>query len=57
VKKIKIVDYLAKLQAGAWLSLALCALGQHTAEDNESARDNYVLACNFAKYSPIKKIH
>ena len=57
MKKIKIVDYLAKLQAGAWLSLALCALGQHTAEDNESARDNYVLACNFAKYSPIKKIH
>ena len=22
-------------------------------EDEESARDNYVLACNFAKYSPI----
>jgi len=21
----------------------------------ESARDNHVLACNFAKYSPIKK--
>ena len=23
-------------------------------EDEESARDNHVLACNFAKYSPIK---
>jgi len=22
-------------------------------EDEESARDNHVLACNFAKYSPI----
>jgi len=28
--------------------------GQHTAKNEESARDNYVtLACNFAKYSPI----
>ena len=25
-------------------------------KDEESARDNHVLACNFAKYSPIKKI-
>jgi len=24
--------------------------------DEESTRDNHVLACNFAKYSPIKKI-
>jgi len=24
--------------------------------DEESARDNHVLACNFAKYLPIKKI-
>ena len=23
----------------------------------ESARDNHILACNFAKYSPIKKIY
>jgi len=23
----------------------------------QSARDNHALACNFAKYSPIKKIH
>ena len=24
-------------------------------KDKESARDNHVFACNFAKYSPIKK--
>ena len=35
------------------LSHALCAPGQHTAESEESARDNYVLAYIFAKYSPI----
>jgi len=44
---------LAKLQARAWLSDALCAPDQHTAKDEESARDNHVLAGNFAKYSPI----
>jgi len=26
-------------------------------KDEESARDYHVLACNFAKYLPIKKIH
>ena len=26
-------------------------------KDEESARDNHVLACNFAKYVPIKKFH
>ena len=31
-KKIKIGEYLAKLQARAWLSHALCAPGQHTAK-------------------------
>jgi len=25
-------------------------------KDEDSARDNHVVACNFAKYSPIKKI-
>jgi len=42
-------EYLAK----AWLSRALFAPGQHTAKNEESARNNHVLACNFAKYSPI----
>jgi len=32
VKKIIIGEYLAKLQARAWLSHALCAPGQHTAK-------------------------
>ena len=51
-KKIKIGEYLAKLQAQAWLSHALCAPGQHAAKRRfeESARDNHVLAGNFAKY-------
>ena len=40
-------------QERAWLSHALCTPGQHTAKDEESARDNHVFACNFAKYSPI----
>jgi len=26
-------------------------------KDEESARDNHVLACNFAKYLPIFNIH
>jgi len=30
--------------------------GQHTAKDEESARDNHALAGNFAKYSPILKL-
>ena len=59
-------EYLAKLQATAWLSHALWAWpaslaiyilcfahGQHTAKNEERARDNHVSACNFAKYSPI----
>jgi len=32
IKKGKIVEYLAKLQARAWLSHATCAPGQHTAK-------------------------
>jgi len=57
IKNFTMGEYLAKLQARTWLSRALCALDQHTAKDEESARDNHVLACNFAKYSAIKKIH
>ena len=34
---------------------AVCAPAPHTAKDEESARDNYVLACNFAKYLPSFK--
>jgi len=56
-KKIKIGEYLAKLQARAWLSHA-CTPGQQPntlLKDEESARDNHDLACNFAKYLPIYK--
>jgi len=53
VKKIKIGEYFVNLQARTWLSRALCASGHHAAKDEESARDNHVLARNFAKYSPI----
>jgi len=56
-EKIKIGEYLAKLQARAWLSHALCAPGHILLTDEESARYNHVLACNFAKYLPIKKIN
>ena len=55
-KMFKIGEYLAKLQARTWLSHALCAPGQHTAKNEESARDNNVLSCNFAKYTPILNI-
>jgi len=53
VKKKLIGEYLAKLQARAWLSRALVHLANTLLKDEESARDNHVLACNFAKYSPI----
>jgi len=33
-----------------WVRLATTVL-----KDKESAQDNHVLACNFAKYSPILK--
>ena len=54
VKKIvKISAYLAKLQARTWLSRALVRLANTLLKDGESARNDHVLACNFAKYSPI----
>ena len=55
-KKIKIDDYLAKLQARTWLSRAFVRLANALLKDGERARDNHVLACNFAKYSPILKL-
>jgi len=56
VKKLfKIDEYLAKLQARAWLSHALVRLANTLLKDEESAQDIHVLACNFARYSPIEK--
>jgi len=50
VKKIKIGEYLAKLHGKNVIVSCTCALGQHTAKNGESARNNHVLACNFADY-------
>ena len=55
MKKFKIGGYLVKLQARAWLSQTFSRLANTLQEQEESARDNHVLACNFAEYSPIKK--
>jgi len=55
-KIFKIIEYLARLQAIAWLSQCLmhfARLANTHLNDEGSARDNYVLACNFAKYLPI----
>jgi len=51
---VKIGEYLAKLQARAWLSRT--RLANTLLKDEESARDNHALAGNFAKYSPILKL-
>ena len=51
---VKIGEYLAKLQARAWLSRT--RLANTLLKDEESARDNRALAGNFAKYSPILKL-
>ena len=49
-KKVhKIGEYLAKLQAGRWLSRALCAPGQHTAESRRKCTtQSTFFACNYA---------
>ena len=52
-KMFKIGEYLAKLQARTWLSSALLHLANTLLKDEESAQDNHVIACNFAKYLPI----
>ena len=50
-----LAEYLAKLQARAWLSCALVRLANTLLKDGESAQHNCkkILACNFAKYSAI----
>jgi len=53
VKKIKINEYLAKLQTRAWLSHALCAPGQDTVKRRRNCTRHHVLSCYFAKYLPI----
>jgi len=35
------------------MAIILSNMAATLLEDEESARDNHLLACNFAKYSPI----
>jgi len=53
VKTFKIGEYLAKLQARAWLSHVLCAVANTLLKDEESTQDSHVLVCYFVKYSLI----
>ena len=53
VKKFLIGEYLAKLQARTWLFHALSPAFSSVLTKRTSAWDNHVLACNFAKHSPI----
>jgi len=53
VKTFKICEYLAKLQARAWLSHVLCAVANTLLKDEESTQDSHVLVCYFVKYSLI----
>ena len=46
-------EHLAKLQARTWLFRALFPSFSSVLAKHTSARDNHILACNFAKYSPI----
>ena len=56
MKKIKIGEYLAKLQITSKNLIVSCTffVFNGVLAMLASARDNHVLACNFAKYSPIK---
>jgi len=49
------VNILQQLQARAWLSYALYSPGQHTAKNEESARDNHVFACTLPNIHRFKK--
>ena len=39
------------------VNLLFACLADTLLKDEESARDNHVFTCNFAKYLPIKKFH
>ena len=55
-KSLKIGEYFAKLykqERGCLMYFA--HLANTLLENEESARDSHALACNFAKYSPIKE--
>ena len=52
-KKIKIGEYLAKLQARMWLYRVLCAPGQCTAKRRRKCTRQPRVCFNFSKYSNI----
>ena len=54
-KKIKSVNiWQSYKQERGWL-MHFARLANTLLKDEESARDNHVFACNFAKYTPISK--
>jgi len=54
VKKIlEIGEYLTQYKQERGCLMHFARLANTLLKDEESARDNHVLACNFAKYSPI----
>ena len=55
VKKIKIGEYLVKLQAWAWFVMQFARLANTLLNDEVSAQNNDFLSCNFIKYLPIQK--
>ena len=54
MKKINIGGYLAKYKQERGCLMHFARLANTLLKDEESARDNHVFACNFAKYSPIE---
>jgi len=53
VKKINVGEYLASYKQERGCLMHFARLANTLLKYEESARDNHVLACNFAKYLPI----
>ena len=56
-KKLKSVNIWQSYKQECGCLVHFARLTNTLLKDEESAQDNHVLACDFAKYSPIKKIH
>jgi len=54
-KNLEIGEYLTQYKQERGCLMHFARLANTLLKDEESARDNHFLACNFAKYSPIKK--
>ena len=55
MKKVKFVNILQSYKQERGCLMYFVRLATTLLKDAESARDNHVLACNFAKYSQILK--